>query len=217
MHAKLVIPAIMLLAVLSVVLPLLVLENVYITFILYYGIMSILVPFLDLKIASKLSWQTFLNQLGFRNNRGLKVGFLHGIALYILILASYFVLRSVVDTSSVLSTVASWGGTNKILVFFLVILFNGFVEELFWRGYCLGRIGMKWSSVVIVTLFYASYHFATIFSFFGITGFSVILVFSIAAAGLLWGWMRMHYNSSWPSTIGHVLATAGYMTVFILL
>jgi len=217
MHAKQGILLVMLLGVLSVVLPLLVLENVYVTFILYYGLISIIVPFLDIKLFRKLSWHDLIDALGFQNKRGLKVGLLHGLCLYILILASYFILRSIADTGSILSTVASWGGANRILVFLLVIVFNGAVEEVFWRGYCLGRPGMNWRSVIMVTLFYASYHVATIFSFFGISGFSVLLVLSIALVGLLWGWMRVHYNSTWPSMMGHVLATAGYMTVFILL
>jgi len=210
---------IMLLAVLSVVLPLLVFKNVFITFVLYYGVVSLCVPLFDLFVVRRMRWREAMDFLGFKQDKtSLLFGVFHGLGLFFIILIAYFSLRNLIDTSNVLLAVSSWGAESRLLVFALVILFNGFVEEFFWRGYCFGRLqGHYWKNLALVTVFYVSYHLATIVSFFGVSYISFALIASIALVGLLWGWMRIKFQNTWPSTLGHVLATVGYMTVFLLL
>ena len=101
-----------------------------------------------------------------------------------------------------------------------MVIFNGFVEEIFWRGYTFGKLGKhlnKWYTIVVITVFYTSYHLATILTFFNISYLSIQMVFFVAIAGFIWGWMKYFFNNLWASAIGHTFATIGYMSIYLLL
>jgi membrane protease YdiL (CAAX protease family) len=101
----------------------------------------------------------------------------------------------------------------------ILVLFNGFVEEVFWRGYCMGRLKGAVGSItaiLVTAVFYASYHIVTLFSFFGVSVLSISLVLVVFSGGLLWGRMRNYFGNLWAPAIGHMLATAGYMTIFVM-
>ena len=215
---------IMALASLSVVIPLTLLSNVYAVFFLYYIGMCLLVPFSDLIIRRKLSFTEALRFLGFRREnrkKSITVGLIHGSIILGLMIGGFFALREVFISSDIVSTLAQWGvtGNTKWILFFLMVIFNGIVEEIFWRGYTFGRLKdtlQKWPAILIVTFFYTSYHLATVLTFFKVSFMGIQTVILIFMAGLLWGWMRYRFQDILAATIGHTLLTIGYMTVFML-
>ena len=214
----------MFLAAFSVWFCLVSLKNVFLTFVVYYLICCIGVPVYDSRILKKEGFSAMLNGLGLSRPSGkhLLFGISHGLIIYGAMLGAYFLLKSSIDFAGVMKSVLSWGMpvSGKPLIFVIMVLCNGFVEEVFWRGYCMGSLlpaMSKTKAVLLTTLFYASYHMVTLFSFFGVSWLGVILVLVVVTAGLLWGFMRSYYKSIWPSAVGHMFATAGYMTIFLLI
>ena len=215
---------IMALASLSVIIPLTVFNNVYVVFILYYIGMCLLVPFADLILIRKLSFIETLRFIGYRNeNRksSVNAGFVHGLFVFSLMMAGFFIFKEVFISSDIVSSLSKWGvaENTKWVLFFLMVLFNGIVEEIFWRGYTYGRLKdvlKKWPAILIVTIFYTSYHLATVLTFFEVSYMGIQTVIFIFLAGLLWGWMRYRFNDILATTIGHTLLTIGYMTIFML-
>jgi membrane protease YdiL (CAAX protease family) len=216
---------IMALASLSVIIPLTVFSNVYAVFFLYYIGMCLLIPLADLMFVRKLSFIDTLNFIGFNNeNRkgSMYAGLTHGLLASSLMIAGFFVFREAFTSDDIVKSLAQWGvmGSTKWIIFFLMVLFNGIVEEIFWRGYTFGGLKgvlKKWSAILIVTFFYTSYHLATVLTFFKVSFIGIQIVVFIFIAGLLWGWMRYRFNNILASTIGHTLLTIGYMIIFLLI
>jgi uncharacterized protein len=212
-------------ASLSVILPLLLLRSVILVFVLYYFGMCLLLPFVDLLIIKKQSLQKTWQFLGFgsRNvKRSVQMGLVHGILFFGATLAGFYLLYDSFMVGDVAASLSAWGVTadNNRLVLLIVVLFNGVVEEIFWRGYAYGRllnIMGKWTTILIVTLFYTSYHFATVLTFFQFSILSMQMVAAIFFAGIIWGWMRYKYGNIWASVIGHTFATIAYMTIYWLM
>lgn len=217
----------MVLAVLTVVLPLTVFHNVFLTFVLYYGFACLLVPILDLTLAKKLSLRASLQFLGFTrlNARpAILFGLGHGIFIYLITIGAFFVFpNQMLADNNIIGAIRSWGvSSREILPLTLIMLLcNGLMEEIFWRGYIFeklksaGRIVLHPRTIIFLTaVFYTSYHLATILTFFPLSPVSMLLIFSVLIAGLGWGWLKNYYQNLWAPAIGHILATAGYMTVF---
>lgn len=221
---------IMFLAAFSVYFTLIICKNVILTFIVYYFICCIGIPILDVLVLQKRNLGGFFSSIGFtlkgfesgKIKKSLITGILHGIIIYGLMLFAYFILRNKVELNNVLEVVQQWGipYSKKWMLFLIVVFFNGFVEEIFWRGYCFSRLKQSiggWQAVLVITFFYTSYHFVTLISFFGFSVLSISLIITVFSAGIIWGWMRKFFNNIWAPAIGHVLATCGYMTIFMLI
>lgn len=216
---------VMSLASLSVIIPLAVYKNLIAVFLLYYIGMCIIVPFIDLFVIKKLSFHEVMGNLGIEKvnmRSSLLIGLVHGFIFMAFTIGGFYLLRETFLASDIVVSLEQWGATQevKLVLFILMVLFNGFVEEIFWRGYTYGKIRdrvNKWFAIFIVTLFYTSYHFATVLAFFKYSFIGLQIVFFIFAVGLLWGWMRYKLANIWASAIGHTLATVGYMTIYLLL
>ena len=212
-------------AVLAVVVPLLVFKNLISVFIIYHIGICLLMPFFDLMILRNMSLKKTLTYLGFEsgdNKKPLISGFITGSLFFISMIISFYIFKDFFDQSSVEESLTRWGvdQNSKILIFTGMVIFNGAVEEVFWRGYVYAKLKVRLSKntlIMIITVFYTSYHMATVFSFFGISFFSIAIIISVFFAGLIWGWQRYTYGSVFAPLIGHSLATAGYMTLYFLM
>ncbi|MFH1400771.1 MAG: type II CAAX endopeptidase family protein [Nanoarchaeota archaeon] len=216
---------IMILAAASVYITLVQAKNVLLTFIIYYGLFCVIVPLVDTLIIHRKSISDHLRLLGLGpqgRTQGILIGLAHGVPIYTCMLAAYFLLKDIVPLGAVDEAVKTWGidPSHKTVIFAIMVLFNGMVEELLWRGYAYSaaRDPMRAvPTIVLTSLIYTSYHMVTLFAFFGVTPLSLILVGVVLCAGILWGWMRERTGTVWASMIGHMLATAGYMTVYLLI
>lgn len=216
---------IMSLASLSVIIPLAIYRNLIAVFLLYYVGMCIVVPFIDLVIVKKLSLSEVISYLGFENVKlksSILIGLLHGFVFLSFTIGGFFALKDTFLASDIAVSLEQWVASQEIkwVIFIIMILFNGVVEEIFWRGYTYGKIRdqlNKWLATFVVTLFYTSYHLATVLAFFKISYIGLQIILFIFIAGFIWGWMRYHFENIWASTIGHTLATIGYMTIYLIL
>jgi membrane protease YdiL (CAAX protease family) len=213
------------LASLSVIVPIAIYRNLIAVFVLYYIGMCLVVPFVDLVLIKRLSLSEVRGYLGLSNvniKSSILVGLLHGLILLSFTIGGFFVLKDTFLASDINASLEQWGASqdNKWVIFIIMVLFNGMVEEIFWRGYTFGKIGNqlnKWLAIFLVTLFYTSYHLATVLAFFKISYIGLQIIVFIFIAGFIWGWMRYRYKNIWASTIGHTLITIGYMTIYLLL
>jgi membrane protease YdiL (CAAX protease family) len=220
----------MALTVFSVVIPLTIFHSVFLTFILYYGFACLLIPFLDLTLVQKLNRRASFQFFGFTTlnaRSAILFGLGHGIFIYLITIGAFFFFpNQMLANNNVISAIRDWGVSSREIIplTIIMLLCNGLVEEIFWRGYIfekLKRVGgpflHPWPIIFLTAVFYTSYHLATILAFFHISPVSMILIFSVLIAGLGWGWLKVYFQNLWAPAIGHILATAGYMTVFCYL
>ena len=211
-------------ACLSVVIPLIVLKKLLFVFIFYHIIACVAVPIIDLLIIKRLSMKESLDYLGFskiKRKSSITVGFLHGIFFLVATIIGFLIFRDFIESGDIIGALRSWGvpEQGKWVIFFIMVIFNGIIEEIFWRGYIYGKLKDAFSNtfvISVVTLFYTSYHLATVLSFFAPSFISLQIIVFILIAGLIWGWMRYKFNNIWASAIGHTLATVGYMVVYLM-
>lgn len=216
---------IMALASLSVIVPLTFFRSVITVFFIYYIGMCLIVPLVDLVLVRKLSASDTIHFLGLKNVNSIKpifAGSIHGFIFLAFTVGGFLLLKDKFLSSDIAVSLEQWGVSQNLkwIIFILMVLFNGIVEEIFWRGYTYGKIKNhlnKWLAIFVVTSFYTSYHLATVLTFFKVSYLGFQIVLFIFIAGLLWGWMRYKFNNIWASAIGHTLATIGYMTVYLLI
>ncbi len=215
---------IMILASLAVIIPLTVFNNLLLVFIFYYLAICLVVPLIDLLVVKRRPINECLQFLGFTDEnkkRAIVFGILHGMAILGFTTGGFFVFRDFFMSGDIATTLRSWGVGDeaKLLIFLLMVLFNGMIEEVFWRGYLYEKFGdyfSRWFIIIVVSLFYMSYHLATVLRFFSLSFMSILMVLFIFIAGLFWGWMRYYFKNIWASVLGHTLATVGYMVVYLL-
>ena len=119
------------------------------------------------------------------------------------------------DVPAVLS---AWGvdRSNVRLVFWFMVLANGAVEELYWRGFVhteLARCRPRPFVVLLTAACYASYHGVTVLLLVGDPAVALLFMAAIFGAGVFWGWLRERTGSVWPALLSHAAAAAAYMTV----
>jgi len=216
---------VMFLASLSVVIPLTIFNNLLLVFIVYHLVICLTVPLVDLLLIKRLSLGKSLKFLGFTYdniNKSIITGLIHGTAILTLTTGGFLLFHDFFNSDNIINTLKSWGvkEDDKWLIFLFMILFNGIVEEVFWRGYLYAKFQdyfSRWIVISVVSLFYTSYHLATVLKFFPLSYISILMVLSILIAGLIWGWTRYYFKNIWASAIGHTLATIGYMVVYLLI
>lgn len=131
---------IMFLASLSVIIPLTVFNNLLLVFIVYYLVICLTVPLIDLLLIKRLSFSESMQFLGFTNNnrnKSIITGLIHGIVIFALTIGGFYIFYDFFSSGNIINTLKSWGVKegDKWLIFLLMILFNGIIEEVFWRGY----------------------------------------------------------------------------------
>lgn len=157
------------------------------------------------------------------SREGWAVGLAVGLGAGASILAGYVSLSEVLVTpDEVVARLSAWGlGSGAELpLFAYMLVVNSGAEELFWRGYlhteAIGRLG-PWLGIGLVSVAFASYHLYTVASLLGDLWIGLAAAAGVLAGALVWAWLRERYDSVIPALLGHAGATAGYMTVFVLL
>ena len=206
---------------LAVAIGLLVLKNAFLTFLLFHGLVCLGIPIVDLVVLQKLKVAGVLGSLGLTYHRGsLRVGVYSGIAFLVAIVFFFYVLRdSVIQEGEIQSLLHSWQiQRNHVFVLLvLMILANSVLEEIYWRGYTLGRFRSQLKTipaVVLSSLFYASYHLITTANLFSMQ-VGILFTSVIFCAGVFWGAMRVRSGSLYGPIVSHFLADAAVMIIYV--
>ena len=210
-----------LLAPLTIAVGLLLLKNPGLTFGLFYGVVCIPLPVIDLFIRQKLSLRDACQVLGLQHfRRSLLPGIALGIVCFTAIVLFLAIGHEALIVPERLAAITpQWRMIERFPWMFgmVLIVVNPFVEELFWRGYLFS----KWSqhvrprfAIAITALGYASYHFFTTIRFFS-TGTALFLTSMVFLAGVVWGTCRLVSDSAWCPIISHILADTAIVVVYV--
>ncbi|MGI6568314.1 MAG: CPBP family intramembrane glutamic endopeptidase [Erysipelotrichaceae bacterium] len=156
------------------------------------------------------------------NLSSLKKIFPLALGVYILILAAFFIFRNVFDFSHVKESLLSSVKVSKdnfIFVSIYISLFNSFLEEFFFRGYCflhLKTIVSRKRAYIFSSLIFALYHCSMMIGWFNIILY-LLLIVSLFVAGLIFNYLNERFDSLFASWFFHMFANLSINTVGIIL
>lgn len=186
-----------------------VLNNVLITFFLFYGWL-LFVP-LIIRFWDKKSRYRVMLPLTKKN---IVVGLISGLVCLFSIYSfvSYF---PVIDITHLKSLLEKWDfvGAKVILFVLVLVLINPFLEEFYWREFIYSRLLDSVGnimSIFIPSFFYSLYHLIIVIEIFTFP-FNVLAILPVFLAGCMWGIFRFKLNSLTAPIISHSLADIGIM------
>ena len=210
-----------LLPTIIIFLGLIILNSVTLTFIMFYGFVCVLIPFIDLVCLKRYSVSELLKSLGFSNFRKT---FLIGIVLGLIYLSIIYLFFSifreyVLDIGKINSVLIQWKINNRHLYLFLFIMIfaNSFLEEIYWRGYIFHKLKNKTNSfniILVISLFYALYHLITTVNLFSLFWGSIFTLF-VFLVGVFWGYLRYKFQSLYIPITSHLCANLGIMLIYV--
>lgn len=186
-----------------------VMENVAITFLLFYSWL-LFVPLID---------RAFLMKQLKLDKRGIILGAGSGLLFFVFIFGGLSWLHVyLLDIEYLRTLLMDWGfsGRGEILLVLVLLLANPVLEEIYWRGYMFNRLRVKGSAFYAVgmsAVFYTLYHLLSIIPIFE-AGFSFVAVLPVFIAGLFWGFIREKSGSITATIISHVLSDLGIVCVY---
>lgn len=200
---------------------LVILNSIFTTYILFYGVVCVAVPLLDRVVFHKQTISEFLRYIGFVNTRkSLLPGLLVGVVFLVTICLFFMVFsRQLIDTSSMTDTLNKWNldSGNLFVFLFMMIAGNSVLEEIYWRGYLFSGLkkltGPK-NTVVLTALFYTLHHLITTMSLFSVAH-GLLLSGAIFLVGVFWACLRIKYDSIIPTVISHLFTDLGLMMIYL--
>lgn len=191
-----------------------VIQNILITFILFYGWLLFIPLFITFwKKPNRPSLRLFFN------SKNLLVGIISGLICLVAIYGFVVFFRSsIIDLVQLRQQLAKWdfSGAKVILLILVLIWINPILEEFYWREFMYGRIFPKVGNmlaIMITSVFYALYHFIVVMEIFSFP-FNILVVIPVFLAGVMWGIFRIKLNSLAAPIISHSLADIGIMLVY---
>ena len=165
-------------------------------------------------------WDGFRKLFRFRKN-GLWVAFLLGIAVFGVILGGYFLLRGVIDFSSVTSSLGKNMGItakNFLWVALYISIMNSFLEEFFFRGFCffsLRPLGLPFAYAASALLF-SAYHVAFMDGWLSPVIFALSLL-GMAIGGAIFAFLNHKTESLLPSYFVHMASNLATNLIGIIM
>ena len=212
--------ALMFLAPAAVAAGLILFKSVTLTFVLFHGVVCLLVPLIDMAL-HRISLSQFLRNCGLRSDRGrLLSSLLWGLSAFAVVYLFFALFhRAIWDSTGISGVISSWGiqRMNPVIFFSMMVLGNAFLEEFFWRGYVVYKLSSRVRRRTVILLsaaFYASYHTITTGVLFSLS-YAVVSTVSIFAAGVLWGTVRMKTGSLLFPVVTHLFVDLAVMAAYL--
>ncbi len=198
------------------------LQSVWAVFLLYHGLICLLIPALIARRRGR-SWRHHVRELALLDPGGrwpravARRGLGAAVALAALPpLALWLVPGLFPEPAGLLGVLADWGlqGTSVWWALGFLILVGAPAEELFWRGWLHSRLvagrPRAWPSATALTLLFTSYHAVTLRVLAPTTTAAALMLAAVLAAAGIWNWSRWRWASVWPALLTHVGAALGY-------
>ncbi len=200
-----------------VVVTLLVLHNIWATFLIYHLGICVLGPLLV--TGDRRRYAAAVGLSGGRTRAGIRTGLLLGAAMAGAQVAALTWGTDVFFADErVIGSLSAWGAGPEQAgpLLLIMLMLNGPAEELYWRGYVHHRLGdmRRYRAAALAALAYAGYHGVTLYALFGSLPVAVLILAVVFGAGCFWGWLRERYDNVWPALLSHGGATLGYMVVY---
>ncbi|MGK7379301.1 CPBP family intramembrane glutamic endopeptidase [Planococcus sp. 1R117A] len=185
------------------------LENVAITFLLFYSWL-LFVPLAD---------KAFPKEQLKLDKQGVILGIGSGLLFFVFIFGGLSWLHIyLLDIEYLRALLLDWGfsGPGEVGLVLVLLLANPLLEELYWRGYIYNKLRAKRRALYAIGIsaaFYTLYHLLSIIPIFE-TGFSFVAVLPVFIAGLFWGYIREKTGSITATIISHALSDFGIVCVY---
>ncbi len=159
------------------------------------------------------------------NFRGIKLGIILGVGIYILMVGFYFAVSNFMDINTTIkASLENNLGINKENFFAIalyVCLLNSFLEEWFFRGFIFNefKIISRKSAYFLSSLAFTVYHIAIMDGMFNV--FILLLAFlGLFVGGTIFNYLNEKNNNIYASWFCHMFAnfamnTIGYIIYFI--
>lgn len=142
---------------------------------------------------------------------GLLYAVLLGMFSFVVVLGAYYLLRPFIDFQHIVTDLQNRlkvSRINYLLIGAYVILFNSFIEEVFFRGFVFARIyrnGQRARAYLLSSILFALYHVSIFKTWFSWPMMALALT-GLAVGGVIFCWLnhktlKIHY--SW---IAHIFA-----------
>lgn len=194
-------------------------------FILPYYQKSIIkiILFLTLPLVVVENKKQFVCDLFGFNKKSILLGLTLGSLVFVFLFGGYFIIRNIIDFSSIVPLLDKNMGINKnnfIFVAIYIAIINSLLEEFFFRGFaflqfkksiCLNNNSNRVSYIFSAGMF-AFYHIAMMVGW--VSPFVLMLGISgLFIGGLIFNWLADKYDSIYASWIMHILANFGINSV----
>ena len=156
------------------------------------------------------------------SKKNFAMSLLGGLAVFVFILAAFFIFRNVFDFSKVAVTLEESIGVsrrNLLFVGIYISLVNSLLEEYFFRGVAFLTLKKKTNRVFAYcfsSLVFALYHVAVIRGWFDLPVY-ILLIFSLAVAGVIFNLFGEKTNSILPSWFVHMFANFAIIIIGFLI
>lgn len=200
-------------------------NSVYAVFFIYYLGYGITLPVIDRIILKKEKLKQLSDYAGITPLPGKKALIAGAVSFAVVFSAIpvFFALfkDTLLDSGKIIPALAAWGVTkdNIAPVFIVMVIFNGALEELFWRGYIHRRFEImekRFLANAVPVFFFTAQHSFIILNFTNEVFPFIVLMLGIGLGGIIFALLREKTKNVIASVICHVGATAGYMTAFYL-
>ncbi|MCZ8521156.1 MULTISPECIES: CPBP family intramembrane glutamic endopeptidase [Paenibacillus] len=204
-----------------IALGLLLLENIPVTFILFYGWL-LLAPLVDSLLIRRQGLRETLLQFGlFYNKRNLFTGYLVGGVFFLVMSVSMYLYHPYFfDRDHLDRLLQQWEFTGAYTGWLILILIavNPLLEETYWRGFMFHRLEGRLpggARVFVTSFFYALYHLGPLLPMM-LWPANVLFTLPVFAAGVVWAVMRQWSGSLWGSVASHAIADMAIIGVYLL-
>lgn len=144
------------------------------------------------------------------------------VAVYVVVLAAYFVTKNIFDFSGVTKSLESnigVTGDRFIWVALYISFINSFLEEFFFRGFAfltIRRLTRRRFAYVFSALMFTLYHIAMMGGWFSIWVYIIIMV-GLFVGGLIFDYLNERNETIYSSWMVHMFANFAINTVGFIL
>lgn len=180
-------------------------------------VLFLIVPVAFFKLQKE---KIFSNSFVLNKKSMLKLSLL-GIAIYLIIMAAFFITKNVFDYSSLVASLSSDQNVSPqsfIWVALYISFCNSFLEEFLFRFVAFLKLSEyipKTAACIFSALAFSVYHIAMIGSSFPIPLLLLSLV-GLAAGGLIFNYIDAKNRNIYNSWIVHMFADFAIMTIWFL-
>lgn len=168
-------------------------------------------------IVNKEEQKEFKKLFKFRKKDILK-GIKIGLPIYIMMMASYFISRNIIDFSNVAPNLSQTMGITKenyFLVALYIPLLNSFQEEFFFRGYGFIQLKEKTSRIfayIFTSLMFAIYHIGMLMGSFD-WYVIILLLLGLIVGGCIFNYLNEKNDNIYVSWIVHMFINFAINTI----
>jgi membrane protease YdiL (CAAX protease family) len=162
----------------------------------------------------------------FPSKEGIKMGFITGLTMSVIILFTWLIFESTLDTDQMISTLQSKGLSNinlYVLGMLYWIFLNSLLEEYVFRWFVTTKSIIIFGNEIAAIVFSASLftlHHAIALHLFGFLWWQTIFAsFGLLSAAAIWSWLYIRYRSIWVCWLSHAICDVavfgiGYTILF---